>query len=410
MYTDLKIKREIYGSEEHEMLRETIRDYIEQHINPYREEWEENCCCSREAWLKAGELGLLNLSLSEEYGGGGLDFSFSALLIEEQARIGLDSPGISMHSDIVAPYIEKHGTEELKKHYLPKMATGELIGSLGMTEPSTGSDVQAIKTNAVDKGDYWLLNGSKTFITIGYSSDFTIVACKTRPGTDREGISLLIVDADLEGFNKGKPFKKLGLKTSDTCELFFEDVKVPKGHIIGEEGKGFVYMMTELPRERLTIALQAIGAAEGAIEETLKYTLERQAFKQAIAGFQNTQFKMAEIATQLQIHQTYVDKCTELLGQGKLTAEQSSMAKYATTEMQQKVLDECLQLHGGYGYMWEYRICRLYADARVSRIYGGTNEIMKLMISRKLYGEYFAEMKAKRRAAKEAAAKPGAAR
>ena len=211
-----------------------------------------------------------------------------------------------MHSDIVAPYIEQYGTEEQKMHYLPKMATGELIGSLGMTEPSTGSDVQAIKSNAVDKGDYWLLNGSKTFITIGYSSDFTLVACKTRPGTDKEGISMLIVDANLEGFNKGKPFKKLGLKTSDTCELFFEDVKVPKDKLIGQEGMGFIMMMTELPRERLTIALQSIGAAEGAIEEVIQYTSERKAFKQAVAGFQNTQFKVTEAAMRLQLNQCYV--------------------------------------------------------------------------------------------------------
>ncbi|MCL4169550.1 UNVERIFIED_CONTAM: hypothetical protein GTU68_044790, partial [Idotea baltica] len=203
------------------MLRETVREYLKKHVLPYREEWEENSYCSREAWLKAGELGLLNISLSEKYGGGGLDFSFSALIIEEMARVFADSPGISMHSDIVGPYIEQYGTEEVKQKYLPKMATGELIGSLAMTEPSTGSDLQAIKTNAVDKGDYWLLNGSKTFITIGYTSDFSIVACKTRPGTPQQGISLLVVDAAWDGFSKGKPFKKIGLKTSDTCELFF---------------------------------------------------------------------------------------------------------------------------------------------------------------------------------------------
>ena len=353
MYADLQIAREIYNTEEHEMLRETVREYVKQHVLPYREEWEENSCCSREAWLKAGELGLLNLSISSEYGGGGLDFSFSALLIEEMSKMGPDSPGISMHSDIVAPYIEQYGTEEQKMHYLPKMATGELIGSLGMTEPSTGSDLQAIKTNAVDMGDYWLLNGSKTFITIGYSSDFTLVACKTRPGTDQEGVSLLLVDANLPGFSKGKPFKKLGLKTSDTCELFFEDVKVPKNRLLGTEGTGFIMMMTELPRERLTIALQAIGAAEGDIEAVIDYTTERTAFKQPIAGFQNTQFKVVEAAMKLQLNQCYVDKCTELLKEHKLTAEQASLAKCTSTDMQFEVLDQCLQLHGGYGFMWE---------------------------------------------------------
>jgi acyl-CoA dehydrogenase len=398
MYADLQIAREIYNTEEHEMLRETVREYVKQHVLPYREEWEENSCCSREAWLKAGELGLLNLSISSEYGGGGLDFSFSALLIEEMSKMGPDSPGISMHSDIVAPYIEQYGTEEQKMHYLPKMATGELIGSLGMTEPSTGSDLQAIKTNAVDMGDYWLLNGSKTFITIGYSSDFTLVACKTRPGTDQEGVSLLLVDANLPGFSKGKPFKKLGLKTSDTCELFFEDVKVPKNRLLGTEGTGFIMMMTELPRERLTIALQAIGAAEGAIEAVIDYTTERTAFKQPIAGFQNTQFKVVEAAMKLQLNQCYVDKCTELLKEHKLTAEQASLAKCTSTDMQFEVLDQCLQLHGGYGFMWEYQICRMFADSRVSRIYGGTNEIMKVMISRKLFNKYNADLKAQRKA------------
>lgn len=397
MYADLHIPREIYNTEEHKMLRETVQEYVKHHVLPFREEWEENSCCSREAWLKAGELGLLNLSISSEYGGGGLDFSFSALLIEEMSKMGPDSPGISMHSDIVAPYIEQYGTEEQKRHYLPKMATGELIGSLGMTEPSTGSDLQAIKTNAVDMGDYWLLNGSKTFITIGYSSDFTLVACKTRPGTAQEGVSLLLVDANLEGFTKGTPFKKLGLKTSDTCELFFEDVKVPKNRLLGAEGAGFIMMMTELPRERLTIALQSIGAAEGAIEAVIAYTTERKAFKQAIAGFQNTQFKVTEAAMKLQLNQCYVDKCTELLKDHKLSAEQASIAKYMATEMQFEVLDQCLQLHGGYGYMWEYQICRMFADSRVARIYGGTNEIMKVMVSRKLFNDYYAEQKAKRK-------------
>ena len=399
MYEDLKIKRDVYGTEEHKMVRETVREYLKQHVLPYREQWEEQGYCSREAWLKAGELGLLNISLSEEYGGGGLDFSFSALLIEEMSRAFADSPGISMHSDIVGPYIERYGSETLKRKYLPKMASGEAIGSLGMTEPGTGSDVQAIKTNAVDKGDYWLLNGSKTFITIGYTSDFTIVACKTRPNTPQQGISLLVVDADAEGFSKGKPFKKIGLKTSDTCELFFEDVKVPKENLLGEEGKGFIYMMTELPRERLTIALQVIGACEGAIEDAIKYTSERTAFGQPVAGFQNTQFKMAEMATKLQIHQVFVDKCTELLADHKLTAEQASMAKFSATDAQFEILDTCLQLHGGYGYIWEYPIARAFADSRVARIYGGTNEIMKVMIARRLFSGYYAQLKAKRKAA-----------
>ena len=393
MNSSIQLPRDVYATEEHQMLRETVLEFFKTEIEPNREEWEENTACSREAWLKAGELGLLGLNLDPKYGGSGLDFSFSACAIETFATTGADSPGISMHSDIVIPYIEKHGTDDIKDEYLPKMATGECIGSLGMTEPSTGSDVQAIRTTAEDKGDYYLVNGSKTFITIGYTSDFTLTACKTE-----NGISLLIIDAHLEGFSKGKPFKKLGLKTSDTCELFFDNVKVPKRNLIGEEGKGFVYMMQELPRERLTIAIQSIGAVRGGLELTTAYTQERTAFKQPICAFQNTQFKLAEVATQLEVNTAFVDKCTELLARKKLTAELASMAKYAATEMQGKMLDECLQLFGGYGYMWEYPIARLVADARVSRIYGGTNEIMKVVIARAIFSDYFREMKAKRKA------------
>lgn len=393
MNSSIQLPRDVYGSEEHQMLIETVREFYRTEIEPNREKWEEETACSREVWLKAGELGLLGLTMDPKYGGGGLDFSFSAALIEELARTGADSPGISMHADIVIPYIEKHGSEAIKEKYLPKMASGESIGSLGMTEPSTGSDVQAIRTTAVDKGDHYLVNGSKTFITIGYTSDFTLTACKTE-----NGISLIIIDADLEGFTKGKPFKKLGLKTSDTCELFFDNVKVPKENLIGEEGKGFIYMMQELPRERLTIAIQAIGSVRGSLEMTAQYVQERTAFKQPICAFQNTQFKMAEVATQLEIHTAFVDKCTQLLAEHKLTPELASMAKYATTDMQGKMIDECLQLFGGYGYMWEYPIARMFADARVTRIYGGTNEIMKLMIARAIFSDYFRELRAKRKA------------
>jgi len=403
MYKNIKLARSAYATEEHQLFQEVVQGYIKKHVLPHREKWEEQGYCDKSAWLEAGKLGLLNLTSAPEYGGGGLDFSFAALMIEEASKMGLVAPGFSMHSDIVAVYIETYGTEDLKQRYLPKMATGECIGSLGMSEPSTGSDVQAIKSNAVDNGDHWVLNGSKTFITIGYTSDFTIVACKTRPGTPQEGISLLVVDANLEGFSKGKPFKKIGLKESDTCELFFEDVKVPKENLIGEEGKGFIYMMKELPRERMTIALQSIGAMEGAIEDTLEYTQERIAFKQPIAGFQNTQFKLAELATQLQIQQVFVDRCIELLNEHKLTPETASMAKYATTEMEGKVTDECLQLFGGYGYIWEYPIARRYANARVTRIYGGTNEIMKVMISRKLFAKYTQQIKEMRKKRKMAA-------
>lgn len=392
--TKYRLPRSIYSSEEHQMLRETVQAYYKNDVAQHREKWEKQGYCDKEAWLKAGELGLLGLTLDPEYGGSGLDFSFSALNIELLSELGMVSPAISMHADIVIPYIEKYGSEFLKQKYLPKAAMGEWIGSLGMTEPSTGSDVQAIRTSAIDKGDYYLVNGSKTFITIGYTSDFTIVACKTKPKTPQEGISLIIIDAGSEGFTKGKPFEKLGLKASDTCELFFENVKVPKENLLGEEGKGFVYMMQELPRERLTVALQAIGAVRGTLNKTISYTQERKAFKQPISAFQNTQFKLAEVATQLEVHTAFVDRCSELLSSHQLTAELASMAKYSATDMQNKMIDECLQLFGGYGYMWEYPIARLWADARVSRIYAGTNEIMKLMIARAIFSDYFRELKA----------------
>lgn len=397
MNQSIQLPREVYNTEEHQMLQQMVQEFIQQEVEPHREAWEEQGYCSKEVWLKAGELGLLCLGVPEAYGGPDLDFSYSALIIEEASKMGAVSPAISMHSDIVAPYIVKYGSEYLKNRYLPKMVSGEWIGSLGMTEPSTGSDVQAIRTTAVDKGDHYLLNGSKTFITIGYTSDFTIVACKTNAGTDKEGISLLVVDAELEGFTKGKPFKKLGLKSSDTCELFFEDVKVPKENLLGEEGKGFVYMMVELPRERLTVAIQAIGAVAGTLEETIEYTQVRTAFKQPICAFQNTQFKLAEVATQLQLHIAFIDRCTKLLNEENLTPELASMAKYSSTDMQNKMIDECLQLFGGYGYMWEYPVARQWADARVARIYAGTNEIMKLMIARAIFKEFFQALKAKKR-------------
>lgn len=392
MNPSIQLPREVYASEEHQMLAETIRDYYHNDLAPHRERWEKQGYCDREAWLKAGELGLLGLTLEEAYGGSGLDFSFSALNIETLAQLGSVTPGISMHADIVIPYIQKYGSEALKQKYLPRMARGELIGSLAMTEPGTGSDVRAIRTTAIDQGDHYLLNGAKTFITIGYSSDLTIVACKTQPGSSREGISLLLVEAGTAGFTKGKPFEKIGLKGSDTCELFFEDVKVPKENLLGQEGKGFVYMMTELPRERLTVALQAIGAVRGGLEKTVQYTQERTAFKQPICAFQNTQFKLAEVATQLEVHTAFVDRCTQLLAQNRLTPELAAMAKCATTDMQNRMLDECLQLFGGYGYMWEFPIARLWADARVAKIYAGTNEIMKVVIARALFAEFFHQM------------------
>ncbi|WP_445956968.1 acyl-CoA dehydrogenase family protein [Yeosuana sp.] len=397
MLQNILIEREIYASEEHKMMQNMIQDFIKNEIMDHIDQWEKDGMVSRKIWERAGALGLLCIDMPEQYGGSGLDFSYSALFIEEMAKEGISGPGFSLHSDIIAPYLLKYGTEAQKQKYLPLMATGKMITSLGMTEPNCGSDLQAIKTSAVDKGDYYLVNGQKTFITNGYMSDMSIVAVKTNLGTEKEGVSLLIMESASEGFEKGVPFKKIGMKAQDTCELFFDNVKVPKENLLGEEGLGFKIMMTELARERLTVALGAIGVAEGAIEKTIEYTSTRTAFKQPIAGFQNTQFKLAECATQLQIHQAFIDRCTQLLSDHKLTAESASMAKYSATDMCSKVVDECLQLFGGYGYIWDYPIARMYADNRVARIYAGTNEIMKLLIARGMFKELFQQMKANRK-------------
>ena len=397
MLQKVLLDREIYSSEEHKMMQNMIQDFINDEILDQLDEWEKNGMVSREIWERAGELGLLCIDMPENYGGSGFDFSFSALFIEELAKKGVTGPGFSLHSDVVAPYLLKYGTDAQKQKYLPGMATGKIIASLGMTEPNCGSDLQAITTTAVDKGDHYLVNGQKTFITNGCMCDMSLVAVKTGKGTEKEGISLLIIDNDSEGFEKGQPLKKIGMKAQDTCELFFDNVKVPKENLLGEEGSGFKIMMTELARERLIVALNAIGGAEGAIANTIEYTSTRTAFKQPIAAFQNTQFKLAECATQLQVHQAFLDRCTSLLSKHELTAESASMAKYSATEMHNKVVDECLQLFGGYGYMWDYPIARMYADNRVARIYAGTNEIMKLLIARGLYRELFGQMKADRK-------------
>jgi len=394
MLQNVLLKRAIYASEEHKMMQQMIQDFIKNDMLEQMDEWEEKGMVSREVWERAGVLGLLCIDMPEKYGGSGLDFSFSALFVEELNREGVTGPGFSLHSDIVAPYLLKYGTESQKQKYLPLMASGKMITSIGMTEPNCGSDLKAIKTNAVDKGDHYVVNGQKTFITNGYMCDMAIVAVKTNVGTPKEGVSLLLMESEMEGFEKGIPFKKIGLKAQDTCELFFDNVKVPKENLLGEEGIGFKIMMTELARERLAVALAAIGGAQGAIEKTIAYTTTRTAFNQPIAGFQNTQFKLAECATQLQLHQSFLDGCTALVATHELTAESASMAKYSATEMHGKVVDECLQLFGGYGYMWDYPIARMYADNRVARIYAGTNEIMKVLIARGLFKELFEQMRA----------------
>ncbi len=385
MLQNILIERKIYATEEHKMMQSMIQEFISNEIMGQLDEWEKQGMVSRDIWKRAGELGLLCLDMPEQYGGGGLDFTFNSLLIEEFAKKGITGPGFSLHSDIVAPYLLNYGTEAQKSKYLPLMAKGELITAIGMTEPNCGSDLKALLTTAEDKGDHYLVNGQKTFITNGYMCDMAIVAVKTNVNTADEGVTLLILESDMEGFNKGKPLKKIGMKSQDTAELFFDNVKVPKENRLGDEKMGFKIMMKELARERLTVGIMAVATAEGAIEDTIKYTTERTAFGSAIAGFQNTQFKIAESVTQMQIHQAFLDRCIELMDKHELSSESASMIKYSATDMCGKVVDDCLQLFGGYGYMWDYPIARMYADNRVTRIYAGTNEIMKILIARRLF-------------------------
>ena len=399
MYSDIAIQRQAYNTEEHQMLMSAVDDFFDKEAVPYLEGWEKNMMVPRSFWRKMGGQGFLCMDMPEEYGGGGLDFTFSALVLERARYKGIDF-GIAVHSDIVAPYILKYGSAAQKQKFLPKMASGEWVGSIGMSEPGAGSDLKAIKTTATDMGDHYLVNGSKTFITNGSVCEFVCCACRTNVGTPDEGISLILIEKRFDGFTTGQPFEKIGAKAQDTCELFFEDVRVPKENLIGEEGMGFKYMMQELPRERLSIAIEAIGSAEGVLDKTLQYVTERRAFKKAIAEFQNTQFKLADCAAELQVYQSFTDHCTLLQKEHRLTAVQGSISKMKATEMYSKIVDECLQLHGGYGFIWEYDVARSYAAARVTRIYGGTNEIMKLIISRALFREFYKKNIAKKQLSK----------
>lgn len=369
---------------EHELFRDSVRKFLEREAAPFHGQWEKQGHIDRQLWSKAGEQGLLCSHLPEEYGGMAVDFLYSSIVIEEISRLGLTGIGFSLHSDIVAPYILHYGSEALKQKYLPQLISGERVTAIAMTEPGAGSDLQGVKTTAVLDGDEYVINGSKTFITNGYLADLVIVVAKTDPKAGAKGTSLFLVEAGTPGFAKGKRLEKVGMKAQDTSELFFQDVRVPKGNLLGQAGMGFAYLMQELPQERLTVAIAALSAAEAALQWTLDYTRERKAFGQAIADFQNTRFKLAEMATEIQIGRVFIDRCLELHLQGKLDVPTAAMAKYWATDLQCKVLDECVQLHGGYGFMWEYPVARAWADARVQRIYAGTNEIMKEIIARSL--------------------------
>lgn len=368
------------------LFEEEVFKFFSRELAPHVEKWREQGKVDRWAWEKAGEAGLLCMSMPEEYGGAGGTFAHEQIFCEQQVKAGVEGFGAGLHNCIVAPYILHYGTEEQKRRWLPRMAKGELIGAIAMTEPGTGSDLQAVKTTAIRRGNQYVVNGSKTFITNGQTANLIIVVAKTDPSEAAKGISLMVVETDeVEGFRRGRNLKKLGNKAQDTSELFFDEVKIPTENLLGPaEGQGFFQLMQQLPQERQQIAVIAIAVIEKALELTIAYVKERTAFGRPIFSFQNTQFKLAECKAKATMARVFVDHCTSLLLEKKLDPATASMAKMLLTDLENEIVDECLQLFGGYGYMDEYPISRMYADARVQRIYGGTNEIMKLLIARSL--------------------------
>jgi acyl-CoA dehydrogenase len=367
------------------IFRDAASRFVETEMVPNEDRWRKQQNVGKEIWRKAGAVGLLCTDVSADFGGGGGDFRHEAVLYEELARRGLSGFGQGVHS-ICAHYLVNHGTLEQKQRFLPRLASGELIGAIGMTEPAAGSDLQGLKTRAAREGAEYVINGSKIFITNGYLAGLIALVVKTRPGEGAKGTSILLVETkDLKGYRVGRILDKMGLKSQDTAELFFEDVRVPAANLLGgTEGQGFYQLMGDLPYERAVIAVSGVAAMEGALAETVKYVKDRRAFGKSIAEFQNTKFKLAEAATKTRIARVFIDDCIARVVAGTLDTVTASMAKYWITDTQQEVLDECLQLHGGYGYMNEYLVCRLFADSRVQRIYGGTNEIMKELIGRSL--------------------------
>lgn len=379
------IPRTLFDSDM-ELFRDTVRKFLVQEAAPQHEAWEAQKFVAKEFWLRAGEQGMLCPQIPEAYGGLGVDYRYNCIVDEEIGRAGLSGlTGFLMHSSIVSEYILHYGNENQKLKYLPKMVSGEMIGALGMSEPGAGSDVKSIKTTAIDQGDHYLVNGSKTFITNGFSSDLVVLAAKTDPAEGARGVSLIIVEADMPGFVKGQKLHKAGLHACDTAELFFQDVKVPKENLLGEEGKGFYYLMNDLAQERLAVGVNGLAVAESILEQTINYVKERKTFGTEVANFQNTRFKIAEMNTELSVARVYVDRCIELHLEKKLSGAEAARLKFYISDLQCKVLDECVQLHGGYGYMWEYPVTRAWADSRAQRIYAGSNEIMKEIISREIF-------------------------
>ena len=370
-------------TEEHEAFRRTVRTFVEREIAPHHDQWEKDGIVPRDLWRKAGAQGLLCFDVEEEYGGAGVkDFRYNMVLAEELTRAGAHGPGFAVHTDIIVPYLSSLGTEDQKRRWLPGCVSGETITAIAMTEPGAGSDLQGIRTTAVDKGDHFVLNGSKTFISNGILSDLVVVVARTDPDAGHEGISLLVVERGMAGFERGRNLDKIGLHAQDTAELFFDNVVVPKENLLGAAGSGFVSLMVNLPQERLSIAMIAAAACEQILEMALDYAKERQAFGRAIGKFQHTRFLLAEMATETRIARVFVDDCVRLHNEGRLDASGASMAKWWTTELQKKLVDQAVQIHGGYGYMTEYPIAKAFLDTRVQTIYGGTTEIQKEIIGR----------------------------
>jgi acyl-CoA dehydrogenase len=379
------IPRTIFDPE-HATMRDAMRRFCEREIAPHHDAWEEDGIVPRAIWRRAGELGFLCMALPSEYGGADADFRASVVLTEELARIGATGPGFALQSDIVAPYILHYGSDEQKRRWLPRLASGEIVSAIAMSEPGAGSDLAGVATRADRAPGGYVLNGAKTFVTNGVLADLVIVVAKTDPDAGSRGVTLFLIERGMPGFSGGRPLRKIGLKAQDTAEMVFDDVRVGDGAVLGEPGNGFKMLMSELAQERLSIAVSAVAACETALEQTIAYCGQREAFGKRVLDFQNTRFTLAALKAKTAVARVFVDRCIELHCAGELDATTAAMAKLETTELQFRVLDECVQLHGGYGYMLEYPIARAWADGRVQRIYGGSNEIMREIIGRSLEG------------------------
>lgn len=379
----MTLKRTIF-EQEHNIFRETFRDFLKKEVLPYQEQWEEEGITPREIWLKCGEQGFLVPSAEEKYGGlGQSDFRFDAIMIEELSYAYESGLMLPLHNSIVAPYIISYGSEQLKDRIMPEVVSGRGILAIAMTEAGAGSDLASMQSSAVDHGDYWLINGSKTFISNGINADYVVVAAKTDPGSSH-GVGLFLVERGMPGFERGRRLKKMGLRSQDTAELFFQDVKVPKANVLGDPRRGFHYMMEKLGIERLTLAVGAVATAKAALDTTISYVKNRRLFGKALSEMQNTRFKLAEMQTEIEVAQVYVDRLIEEYNKGSLSTQSICGAKFWTTDLACRVADECLQLHGGYGYMTEYPICRIYTDARIGKIYAGANEVMKSVVAKEM--------------------------